>query len=54
MNDVADVLVTDGSVPADVRHSEVALGDWIDHCERLHRSRIQHDPIRCLVCFGAT
>ncbi len=53
MNGVADVCPTEGPVPADIRQSEAALFDWIGHCERLHRSRIQHDPRRCLVCFGA-
>jgi hypothetical protein len=53
MNGVADVCATDGPVLADIRRSEADLVDWLDRCERLHRSRIQHDPLRCLICFGA-
>lgn len=36
----------------DVTLSEIALADLLDRCERMHRSNIQHDPLRCLVCFG--
>jgi hypothetical protein len=36
----------------DVALSEIALSDLLDRCERMHRSQIQHDPVRCLVCFG--
>lgn len=35
----------------EVSLSELALADLFDRCERLHLSRIQHDPVRCLVCF---
>lgn len=31
--------------------SEIALVDLLDRNERMHRSQIQHDPVRCLVCF---
>ena len=31
--------------------AEVALGALFDRAERLHRSNIEHDPLRCLTCF---
>ncbi len=34
-----------------IAESESALADLLSHSERLHRARIQHDPISCLLCF---
>lgn len=38
-------------VEDDVALSELALEALIARGERLHGSNIEHDPIRCLVCF---
>lgn len=35
----------------DITRGEVALAEWLDRCERLHTSNIQHDPVKCLLCF---
>lgn len=57
MNAVATVIEPEsfveagGSEPTALERSMQALTDLFGHCERLHRSNIQHDPHSCLVCF---
>ncbi|HWJ08943.1 MAG TPA: hypothetical protein VNS46_06170 [Nocardioides sp.] len=35
----------------EIAASERALDDLLGRADRLHASRIQHDPHSCLVCF---
>lgn len=35
----------------EVALAEIALEDLLKRSERLHHSNIQHDPLRCLLCF---
>ncbi|GAC1384350.1 MAG: hypothetical protein NVSMB48_19360 [Marmoricola sp.] len=50
--DTAPIVEFDAAPLDEVTVSELALADLLDRSERLHRSNIQHDPVRCLVCFG--
>lgn len=50
--DTAPIVEFDVAPLDEVTVSELALADLLDRSERLHRSNIQHDPVRCLVCFG--
>lgn len=50
--DTAPIVEFDVAPLDEVTVSELALADLLDRSERMHRSNIQHDPVRCLVCFG--
>ena len=50
--DTAPIAEFDVAPFDEVALSELALADLLDRSERMHRSNIQHDPVRCLVCFG--
>lgn len=37
---------------SEIAESETALGGLLHRAERLHTSRIAHDPTSCLICFS--
>ena len=37
----------------EIADSEAALADTFTRAERMHRARIEHDPVSCLVCFAS-
>jgi len=39
-------------IAAEIAGAEKALEALIGRSMRLHRSNIEHDPIRCLTCFS--
>lgn len=39
-------------VAEEIFASELALEDLLVRAERLHRARIEHEPLGCLVCFS--
>lgn len=53
MTALLDIVETFEVAPFDdLALSEIALSDLLDRNERMHSSNIQHDPVRCLVCFA--
>ena len=54
MTAVAVAVPDNGSaaeVESEIAASEAALDALVKRSVRLHRSNIEHDPIRCIACF---